>query len=567
MAKEKSISLLLLIVLGALFLCYAINLGYLPLWDPDEPYYIESGREMLERGDIVTPFFNYEPRLNKPVFFYWLQILSGKLFGFNEFSARIPSLLAGIGLLWLIFKIGGLLYDKKTGIVSALIGATSFEIYVLSRQSVTDMCLAFFMTLAIYGYVSLYKSSINGGKWYYLYIGTAFAVMTKGPVGLLLPGAVAFFVMLIQRDFSLIKKMHLFKGIIIFLAIASPWYILVLMQHGFHFFKVFIIENNLLRYVTPMYKHTGGILYYIPILLLGFFPWIIFLVLSITNHFRLMRDKRIKIDSVKNPLAFATLLNIVWFAVFFIFFSLSGSKLPAYILGLFPALSLTTASGFFLKQRKKTSGSYLAFHYIYLILVIGSLMLILRYSFFQGWALIISISIVLILIAVLLNNFKSVSVLDGFSDRTHSTTFSATLFVMIGLLIAANLMLFPKVAEYFPIKELGKIAQTTHPEATEIIAYRYYEPSMVFYSHKKITLIDKQEGLAQLAASRKPFLSYMTIRHFKELPQNIQNNCRVLSYGIRYRDRIKNISDLLQSSDNGTNRQLLLVYYSEVSIN
>ena len=79
MAKEKTTIWLLLIVLGGLSLCYAVNIGYLPLWDPDEPYYIESAREMVESGDLITPYFNYEPRLNKPVFFYWLQILSGGL--------------------------------------------------------------------------------------------------------------------------------------------------------------------------------------------------------------------------------------------------------------------------------------------------------------------------------------------------------------------------------------------------------------------------------------------------------------------------------------------------------
>jgi 4-amino-4-deoxy-L-arabinose transferase-like glycosyltransferase len=567
MVKEKSTAWLLLSVLGALSLCYVVNLGYLPLWDPDEPYYVESAREMVERGDLITPFFNYEPRLNKPVFFYWLQILSGKLFGFNELSARVPSFIAGIGLLLLIYKIGNLLYDKKTGLASMLIGATSFEIYVLSRQSVTDMCLAFFMTLAIYGYVSVYKAGKDNGKWYYLYIGTALAVITKGPVGLLLPGAVVFFIMLVQRDFSLIKRMHLFKGIIIFLAIASPWYFLVLMQHGFKFFKIFIIDNNLLRYVTPMYKHTGGIFYYIPVLLLGFFPWILFLTVSIMNHFKWMKEKKITLSGKKNPLSFASLLNITWFAVFFVFFSLSGSKLPAYILGLFPALSLATASGLVLNPRKKALNSYILFHYIYMGLVIGSMMLILRYCFFQGWMLIISISICLTVIAVSFNIFKLPLTGGNFSNRTYGTAFLATLFVMIGLLISANLLLFPKISEYFPTKALGYIAEHSHPESPEIIAYRYYEPSMVFYSHKKIVQVEKKEELERLTAKGKPFLTYMTLRHFKELPFNIQNDCRVISYGIRYRDRIRNIPDLLKSSNGGANRELLLIYYSAKKIN
>jgi 4-amino-4-deoxy-L-arabinose transferase-like glycosyltransferase len=560
MAKEKTTIWLLLIVLGGLSLCYAVNIGYLPLWDPDEPYYIESAREMVESGDLITPYFNYEPRLNKPVFFYWLQVLSGRLFGFNELSARFPSFLAGIALLWLIYKIGSLLYDKKTGLIAMLIGATSFEIYVLSRQSVTDMCLAFFMTLAIYGYVSVYKAEKNG-EWYLFYIGTAFAVITKGPVGLLLPGAVVFSIMLAQRDFSLIKKLHVIKGVIIFIMIASPWYILVLIQQGFKFLRIFLIENNFLRFITPIYKHTGGIWYYIPVLLLGFFPWVIFLILSVHRHLNWMKEKKISLLGKKNPLSFSALLNIAWFAVYFIFFSISGSKLPAYILGLFPALSLFTASGLSLSHKKKTSRIFVAFHYVYLGLVVVSLMFILRYCFFQDWMLIALFFFGLSASAVLLNLFK-ITLFRDQMGQMHAVTFTATLITTIGLLISANFFFFPKIAEYFPLKALGGVAEKGNVESGEIIAYKYYEPSMVFYSHKKIIRIEKMEELEQLKGKGKPFFAYMTLRHFKELPQAMQSKCQVLSYGIRYKNRIKKISDLFKKSSSKTSgRGLLLVYH------
>jgi len=561
MVKERSTAWLLLIVLGALSLCYAVNIGYLPLWDPDEPYYIESAREMVESGDLITPYFNYEPRLNKPVFFYWLQVLSGRLFGFNELSARFPSFLAGIALLWLIYRIGSLLYDKKTGLIAMLIGATSFEIYVLSRQSVTDMCLAFFMTLAIYGYVSVYKAEKNDGKWHLFYIGTALAVITKGPVGLLLPGAVVFSIMLAQRDFSLIKKLHVIKGIIIFMLIASPWYILVLMQHGFKFFRVFLIENNFLRFVTPMYKHTGGIWYYIPVLLLGFFPWVFFLLLSAHRHFNWVKENNLSLLGKKNPLSFSALLNIAWFAVYFIFFSISGSKLPAYILGLFPALSLFTASGLSLSHKKKTSRTFVAFHYVYLGLVVVSLMLILRYCFFQDWILTALFFFGLSTLAVLLNVFK-IALFRDQMGQTHAVTFTATLITTILLLISTNFFFFPKMREYFPIKTLGGIAEKSNIESGEIIAYRYYEPSMVFYSHKKIIRIENMEELEKLTEKGKPFFAYMTFQHFKELPQAMQNKCQALGYGTRYRNRIKNLSVLFSKTTGKTSaRGLLLVYY------
>jgi 4-amino-4-deoxy-L-arabinose transferase-like glycosyltransferase len=364
-----------------------------------------------------------------------------------------------------------------------------------------------------------------------------------------------------QRDFSLIKKLHVIKGVIIFIMIASPWYILVLIQQGFKFFRVFIIENNFLRFVTPMYKHSGGIWYYIPVLLLGFFPWVIFLILSVLRCLKWMKDKNISLLGRKNPLSFSVLLNITWFALYFIFFSISGSKLPAYILGLFPALSLFTASGLSLYNKKKTSRTFVVFHYVYLGLVVVSLILILRYSFFQDWLLIVLILFGLSALIILLNVFH-IAFFKDLMTQSHARAFTATLITTIGLLITANFFFFPKMAEYFPIKALGGIAEKCNVESGEIIAYRYYEPSMVFYSHKRIIKIEIIEELEQLKEKGKPFFAYMTLRHFKELPQPMQGKCQVLSYGTRYRNRIKNLSVLFSKTTSKTSsRELLLIYY------
>lgn len=552
------------IILLSVFLCYFINIAYLPLWDPDEPYYVEAGREMIQKNDYITPFFNYEPRLNKPIFFYWLQIFSGKIFGFNEFSARFPSFICGIALLWLIYKLGSLLYNKKTGLTAALISATSFEVYVLSRQAVTDMCLAFFMTLAIYGYASVQAEKQSEGKWYLFYIGTAFAVITKGPVGLLLPGGVIFIIMLIQKDFTIIKRMKVLKGILIFILIASPWYMAVLLKNGFHFFKVFIIENNLLRYVTPMYKHTGGIYYYIPVLILGFFPWIVLLVTEAGKNFNSLKSKKIAINDKKSGEAFALLLNIVWFSVYFLFFSFSGSKLPAYILGLFPALALFLASSLMVENKKKKSPSRLrnAFHYGYFWLLVIALMIIFKWAFFQNWSTIIPIVVILLIIAIL-TNVKKIRVLSSLLPDHNGSIFSSTVITTGFLFLTANLFLFPAMADYFPIKNVGEASSRLNFDKSAIIAYRYYEPSMVFYSGNKVVYAEHQEDLLKLIQDKKISYFFATIRHFRELPSSVQDHCSILSYGIRYRNRLRNFGALFSDRPEIVqNRALLLIRYS-----
>lgn len=569
MKEAAKNNFLLACILAAILSSYFLNIGYLPLWDPDEPYYIESAREMIDRGDYITPYFNYEPRLNKPIFFYWMQIISGRVFGFNEFSARFPSLVAGIALILLIYKFGSLLYSKQTGLISALIGATSFEIYVLSRQAVTDMCLAFFMTLALYGYASVQIAKKGGGQWYLFYIGTALAVITKGPVGLLLPGLIIFIIMIVQKDLSIIHKMHIIKGIGIFFIIASPWYIAVLIQHGFSFFKEFIIENNLLRYVTPMYKHTGGVLYYVPVIILGFFPWIIFLFLSINRYWLQLKMKRISFFGKKNPASFAFLLNIVWFASYLLFFSFSGSKLPSYILGLFPALSLFTASGLTIDAGKKSRFSAILrpIHQIYFWIVVIALMLILRYSFFENWR-IIFITLAALLITVIVFYLIKSPFGKSYISKEYSSIFTSTLTAMIILFITANLFLFPAMEEYFPIKKLGQLTAVVNIKNYDVIAYRYYEPSMVFYSQNKIIFSEKPEDLLSYLEKNKPFYAFITLRHFNELTQDIKNELSVLSYGPRYRNRIKNAESLFIGSNgkHKVSRGLLLIYHPARSV-
>jgi len=550
-----------IIITAVIVFTYMVNIGTMPLWNPDEPYYIEAAREMRESGDYITPHFNYEQRLNKPILFYWFQVISTSVFGYNEFAARFPSLLAGLGLLFLIYRLGCILYSRESGFVAFIIGATSLEVYVLSRQAVTDMSLAFFMTLALYGYITVRLRDEAGVKdrWYLIYIGTGLAVLTKGPVGLFLPAAIVFFMMLVERDFGFLKRMRLFRGILLFLLVTVPWYGAVLLKEGWEFFEIFIIRNNILRFLTPMYKHTGPIYYYIPILLLGFFPWAGFLFSSAYKHIKYYRRGRAKLLDFSSRFSFGFVFNCVWFLVFFIFFSLSGSKLPAYILGLFPAIAMITAVGFTELQEAPTRTMRI-FHYFYIAALSIILVLIMRASFFAGWDMLLPALLFLIITIVLLHVFSKKKLPYG-RVRSLWSFFVATAGFMIIFCIIVNLLFFPRMRDYVPIKRLSSIVEMNRGENTAAIAHRCFKPSMVFYSKGRVHSTGNETELKIFLKKHRECFMFIRYTHWQELSKDIRERLEIVDYGVRYRDRIRRAGDVFENHDDLYQSRLMLLVY------
>lgn len=313
-------SLILLILFSAIL--FSVGLGKMPLTDPDEVFYAETAREMLARGEVLTPRIFGEPQFEKPPIYYWMAMLSFKVFGENEFSARAPSALFGVLGVIGIYLLGSALVNRRAGFLSAIALATSVKYIILSRACVTDIVLTVFI---LYVFLFFFLR-----RYYLSALCLAFAVLTKGPIGVFLPAAILGIYLLLARDLKRLKEVPFVTGGILFLAVSVPWYFLMYRAHGMEFIDVFFGFHNIVRFLHPEHRIGDVFYYYVPIVLGGFFPWSIFFPLGIWQAFREKEERARKTN----------IFLVVWIAFIFLFFSASRTKLPTYVFPLYPALAL-----------------------------------------------------------------------------------------------------------------------------------------------------------------------------------------------------------------------------------
>ncbi len=364
--KEALLITILILFSASLFLA---GLGAMPLTDPDEVFYAETAREMLTRGELLTPYIFGKPQFEKPPLYYWFVILSFKIFGVNEFSARIASSIFGIFGVLGVYLLGKILINRRAAFFAGIVLATSINYLALSRACVIDMLLCVLILYAFLFFFYAYLSESGKSKWYLLsFVFLALAVLAKGPIGVFLPLVIIGIYLIFAKELKKLKEIPFLRGVILFLAVAVPWYFLMYRVHGKEFIDVFFGFHNIVRFLKPEHRIGDVFYYYIPILMGGFSLWIAFLPLGIWQAFR---EESIKLKKTN-------LFLIIWFLVIFVFFSLSRTKLPTYIFPLYPALALLIGRLFdvfldrgFTRKQEKTMNISL---YLFLTLPIGGLM-------------------------------------------------------------------------------------------------------------------------------------------------------------------------------------------------
>lgn len=329
---------LLLVALCALL--FFFGLGSLGLTDRDEGSNAEAAREMVQSGDWLTPTLNGLPRFAKPAFNYWLISSAYRLFGTSEFTARLPSAVFGTGLVLMLYYFARRFLGPAIALRAAVMLLLNIEMLAIGRMVLTDMVLVFFTTLSIFSFfLGLYGARKD--KWWYwlLYVGMAFAVLTKGPVGLLPLLVIIPYVILTgpwRQGHQVLKECHPVAGTLLFLAIAAPWYTAMLLLHGSGYVAS-ARGDTVTRFFSVIGGHGGTIFFYVPILLLGFFPWSGYLPAALVGS---LRGSRRTILSESQALS---VLCSVWVLAVFLFFTLSSTRLPHYIAPLFPAAALLVA--------------------------------------------------------------------------------------------------------------------------------------------------------------------------------------------------------------------------------
>lgn len=316
---------ILLIVLVSVVLFFN-NLGTIALWDPDEPRQAIMAREMIERNDYLHPYLNGRPYLEKPPLYPWLIVITSKITGkLNEFSSRLPAAISAALLVLITYLIGNMIFKPPAGMMSALVLITNYQFLSNSRESVMDMTFAFFIGLTIF---LNYLCMIKGKRRLFVlsFIPSVFAVLSKGPAGLLIPAAVTFIYMIVRKD---LKRfiMPFVAGCLLSLVLSSIWFVMA----GQEYIKEFILRQNITRY-TNAFDHIESFYYYFHKLFVNFLPWSILLPFAIFHAFR----RKIW-------------LPLIWFILTFLFFEFSKSKRAIYLLSCYPACALLC--GIYIKDK------------------------------------------------------------------------------------------------------------------------------------------------------------------------------------------------------------------------
>jgi 4-amino-4-deoxy-L-arabinose transferase-like glycosyltransferase len=326
-----------LVILGVWLVFFLLpGVESMPLLEPDEGRNAEVAREMLRGGDWITPHYNGYPYLDKPAPFFWLVAASFKAFGVSERTARLPSGLAALATMLLIWLLARRMFGDEAAMISALVLVTSPLVLIFAREVIFDMLLTLLVTAALLCFWwDEQRAERRISTDVLMFLAMGFATITKGPVGFLLPllGILAY--SLIRGGLGRFKRLHWAWGFVAFLAASLPWFLAVSFRNP-DFPRYAFWEESLVRFSTGGAHRSGSLFYYLPVYLGGCFPWSFLLLYAGLSRLKKWKELR---EEKNAPVAFL----FAFVLVVFVFFTISHSKLPGYFLPALGPLSVLVA--------------------------------------------------------------------------------------------------------------------------------------------------------------------------------------------------------------------------------
>ncbi len=326
----------LLVLAGLTFL---VGLGAPAITDADEAFYAEAAREMVESGDWLTPHYNYEPRFQKPVLYYWLTAATFAVTGAGELTARLWAALSGMGLVFVTAGLARRWYDDDTALLSGAIVATSFGYVALGRMALPDLPLALSVTATIAACLVAIGDRVPRPRQWLLAaaVSAALGFLVKGPLAVVLPAAVLLPILMIERRASRVRATDVLVASATFAALAAPWYLAMWWRHGTPYLESFFVSDNLARFATDRFNEPRPWWYYGPVIVGGVVPWAPYLLLGVSATLRVL-TLRGGLGSLETRLA-------IWMVLPLAVFTLSVGKQPRYVLPLLPPIAILIAHG------------------------------------------------------------------------------------------------------------------------------------------------------------------------------------------------------------------------------
>jgi len=460
-----------------LLLICAVNfifmLGGSSLWDVDEPNNAVCAREMLAAGNWWVPVFNGELRFDKPILLYWLMMPLFHVFGAHEWTARLPSAMAISLTVMTVFYFGRRMADTRTGLVAALLLASSLHMVVIARAATPDPLLILFVGFSLFAFLCFYLEGMDNTRLLMAaYAVLGLGVLAKGPVAILLPALVLLIFLLLMGQWKELGKFRILTGLCVILAIALPWYVTVGVLTDGEWLKGFLLHHNVDRFIGALQGHRGFPGFYILSFLLGWFPYAGLLVAAFVLgswRWRILR---------KDPVRFFLLC---WFGVFLVFFTLARTRLPNYMLPAFPAAAMLMA--FWVREHEEQAKHWLTRGALLLsVLVMLGAGVVLQLQWPGEW--IYSLCFMPLLIAAV------VSV--RYSDQAIPVI-ATGMAVCVLLLAGWGLPRF----EYHKVSpEIAAAATQAGFDGNALATYRYFQPSLLYYHGGRLPMLTDMHDVA-----------------------------------------------------------------------
>ncbi len=463
------------------------NLEYRTLVKPDEGRYAEIPREMVVTGDWVTPRLNGLKYFEKPPLQYWATATAYSVFGEHQWTSRLWAGLTGFAGILLVWFAGLRLFGREAAGYAALLLGSSLLYVLMGHINTLDMGVTFFITLGILGLAlaQVEKDSVYRRNWMLLaWVGMALAVLSKGLMGIILPGTAVFLYVLLQRDLTVLKRMHWFMGLSVFLLLTVPWFYLV-MKANPEFFERFFIYEHYTRFTTKDLGRYQPWYYFIPILLAGALPWT---VLMFDSMWRAIGHR------VAKHAFNAERFLLIWALFIYVFFSISGSKLPSYLLPMFPVLALLMGKRL-VELRERTLIGYLLPVVGCALLWLGLALNLSRladttlqqelYPHYIPW---LSAGAILLLIGLA----------GAIYLLKQQRKFAAVLVLSILSLLSAQVGLsgYNTVAQVRSAKHIALAIKPYVKAETPFYSLLTYEQTLPFYLQRTFTLVQYQDEMA-----------------------------------------------------------------------
>ena len=462
-------------ILAASAFNFFFGLGRLGFLGPDEPRYAEVAREMFASGDYISTRLCGCLWFEKPALLYWMSAASYHLFGANEFAARLPSAVAALGavaLLYFALRHFGL---PRVALAASLVLSTSGIFIAYARVAVPDMILTTAMTAALLAALLWTKAT---GRARVVYLTLVFSFMglgtlAKGLVGIVLVLAILAVYLFLIGQLRLVRWRECLVGLAAFLLIAGTWYGPVTMRHGWSFIEEFFIRHHLQRYTSNEFGHPQPFYFFFLVALVGAAPWMFFLIPAVAR----LRSFRPRIEARDSLL----LLSWIWIAVPLVFFSFSGSKLPGYILPISPAFAIVLGAEVervWSGERGRTLKSAVWMTGLTLIGISAAFLVYSRRESVDvsGWrALLVGLPLAIALVsAAALALRKSRGLIIG----------AGTL--VISLILTSVVLLFPTLRDEVSLKSLSLEAAAALRPGEKIGFYLKKEFAPVFYAEGRV---------------------------------------------------------------------------------